>query len=737
MANGLVSVIVRGALAACLLLLCIQTAVGFHSLRSLPLQARIRPGKCMMHSQDSCVENIDAKAAGYQIIPDLFDVSAEKIPNSRMLVDKIHGDSVELSYSQFSDLAKAGAVSMQSLGLKKGDCVSIFAENSYRWLVLDQSVMKAGGHNSVRGAGAPLEELNYIYDNSKSTGLVVENIDLLKRMSESADWHVKPKFVIVLWDDKKGDAASAAGRGNEIAGTLGDKFSGVNIITYEEFILAGEKDQYRPVSGVNKDSTATILYTSGTTSKPKGVVLSHGNLLHQVQHNTFSLTNPEKWNPVVGDTVVSILPCWHIYERTSEYYCFARGVQQVYSNLGNFKSDLAHWKPHFLFAVPRLFETIHKGAQKNFRSQSSGKQRLIGAFTAISVLFKRAASMAMNKALNPKGTNNPVKRFAAAIMGMLLFPFFKLADLLVWKKVREGLGGRLKVATSGGSLLPMHIESFFRMIGLNIIVGYGLTESSPIICSRMVEDNVVGSVGSPGTDTYVKVVDPEDHSKERGLGEVGLLKARGPSIFKQYNANTAATAAAIDSDGYFDTGDLGRKDAATGKFVITGRSKDTIVLSNGENVPPQPIEDRLTGVEGGVVEQAMLVGQDETFLTAVAVLNPASLASRGLISHEWAAELEACVGATPLTTGPVGPLSTLLAASEKLRKDPKVMAAVAADIEATNVGTERPWEKVGKAIVTLEYFSVANSQLTQTLKVKRDVVTSAYADLVSAVYSKK
>jgi long-chain acyl-CoA synthetase len=701
-----------------------------HSILNIPRMALSQS----LHM--SCVDTIDIKQGSYEIVPDLFDVAAREVPNNRMLIDPIHGDNVELSYSQFFDLATAGAASMQSLGLGVGDCVSIFAENSYRWLVLDQSVMKAGGHNSVRGVGAPLDELNYIYDNSKSSGLVVENVDLLKKMSESSEWVVKPKFVVVLWDDKKGDAA-AAERGSEIAASLGAKFDGVKIMTYEEFILAGEKDKYVPVPGVTGENTATILYTSGTTSKPKGVVLSHRNLLHQVESNTFSVTAPKDWNPVVGDTVVSILPCWHIYERTSEYFCFARGVQQIYSNLGSFKSDLAHWRPHFLFAVPRLFETIHKGALKNFRAQSAGKQKLIAAFTAISCLYKRALCVATNKTVNPSGKTNPAARLAAALASVVLFPFFKVADTLVWKKVREGLGGRLKVATSGGSLLPMHIETFFRMIGLNIIVGYGLTESSPIICSRMVEHNVIGTVGQAGVDTHVKVVDPDSQGEVLKPGEVGLLKARGPSVLQKYNDDPAATVAAIDSEGYFDTGDLGRQDTATGQYVITGRFKDTIVLSNGENVAPQPIEDRITGVSGGVVDQAMLVGQDQPFLAAVAVLNPSALCARGLISPEWAAELEVCIGATPLTTGPAGDMSMLLEASEKLRSDSRIMAAVAADLEAANAGTGRPWEKVGKAVVTLVPLSVSNNQLTQTLKIKRDVVAAAFASEISAVYLKK
>lgn len=677
-----------------------------------------------------CVDNIDVMDQKLTIIPDLFDCTARLVPNQRMVIDPIHGESVELSYSQFSVLANAGAISLQELGLKANDCVSMFSENSYKWLVMDQAVMKVGAHNSVRGASAPLDELDYIYENSGSKGLVVENVRLLEDMAKSSAWKNKPKFIIVLFAEK------SDGRGVDIQKALGPKFEGVDILTYEEFIVLGEKENFHAPKGINGDSTATILYTSGTTSKPKGVVLTHNNLLHQVKYNTFSTTNPKKWNPSVGDTVVSILPCWHIYERTSEYYCFARGAQQVYSNLRNFKSDLVQWKPHYLFAVPRLFETIYKGVKSKFKKESAVKRKLLAAFTSLSMLFKQVQAIATNKTVyagNPSRILNPLKRLVSAYYTLVLWPWHKLADLLAWSKVRSNLGGRLKVATSGGSLLPLHIEKFFQMIGINIIVGFGLTESSPIILSRHVEHNVIGSVGVPGVETDVKVVDVQS-GRECPPGEIGLLKARGPSILTQYKNNPAATAAAIDTDGYFDTGDLARVNTATGDIVITGRAKDTIVLSNGENVPPQPIEDRITG-SGDLIDQAMLVGQDHAFLASVVVLSPAGLRARGLVSEEEGKLLEATVGATPMTTGPAGDVKILKDAGERLAVDARVVTEVLGELAKANEGTSRAWETVGSAIITLEPFSVVNGQLTQTLKVKRDVVSRRYAADVDKVYS--
>ena len=629
-------------------------------------------------------------------------------------------------------MVKAGAASLQMLGLQPGDCVSMFSENSYKWLVLDQAIMKAGAYNSVRGASAPMDELDYIYENSNSSCLVVENIRLLREMASSPQWKRKPKFVVILYDDE--NIIGGRKDGGNIA-SLGEKFSGVDILSYEELILTTDESSYRPLSGVDGDSTATILYTPGTTKKPKGVILTHNNLLHQVKHNTFSTRDPKKWNPNVGDTVVSILPCWHIYERTSEYFCFARGVQQVYSNLGKFKSDLVHWQPHYLFAVPRLFETIHKGVKSKFRKESVFKQKLLAAFTSLSLMFKRMQRIATNTQIYDKQPNpitNLAKKALASLACCVLYPLFKVADHLAWRKVRANLGGRLKVATSGGSLLPLHIEKFFQMIGLNVIVGFGLTESSPIILSRYVESNVIGSVGKPGASTDVKIVNVNS-DEEVTPGQVGILKARGPSIFPRYNNNPQDTAAAIDKWGYFNTGDLARLNTATGDYIITGRAKDTIVLSNGENVAPQPIEDQITG-SSDLFDQAMLVGQDKAFLVSIVVLNPESLAARGLISETEGRRLSAIIGATPMTTGPDGDVEELRSAARTLQGDARIKDAVMKELSLTNEKTKRGWERVGKAIITLEPFSVVNGQLTQTLKVKRDAVAKRYAEDIRVAY---
>ena len=528
---------------------------------------------------------------------------------------------------------------------------------------------------------------------------------MLEKLSKDEKWKQTPRFIVVLWDDSAAletDRAKAEIRlsGEEMkarAGVAAD----TAVHTYEEMLLLSPKEDIKHVPRDNS-SLATLVYTSGTTSFPKGVRLLHSNILHQVNYNTFSLVDSDRWDPNVGDTVLSILPCWHIYERTSEYFCFARGVQMVYSQLRTFKSDLVDWKPHYLFAVPRLFETIHKGALANFRTQSRGKQKLIAAFTAITQTYKRCIGIATNQSVGASKPN-VLYRIIAAIGSMLLFPFYMIADKLVWSKVRASLGGNFKVLTSGGSSLPMFIEKFFSMIGLNIIVGYGLTESSPIILNRYVEDNVIGTVGKPCVGTECKIVDTES-GKTVTPGQEGVLFAKGPAIMQGYNKNGDATAAAFDSEGYFDTGDIAKQNLATGDVMITGRAKDTIVLSNGENVAPQPLEEQIVGA-GRLVDQAMLVGQDERFMAAVLVLNAGELAEAGLIDKKLGQKLSQIVGPTPVTTGPMGDLAVLKKAAKDISKMPAVRQAVQQQLDVVNSDAERRnWEKVSAFHAVLEPF---------------------------------
>lgn len=238
--------------------------------------------------------------------------------------------------------------------------------------------------------------------------------------------------------------------------------------------------------------------------------------------------------------------------------------------------------------------------------------------------------------------------FASWLALFLLAPLAALADKMVWAKVRAGLGGRTKCLISGGSLMPSRLDDFYEMIGTHLIVGYGLTETSPTICNRLTEKNIAGTCGLPCPLTTLKIVDVEtgaelsravgigleflQESDERvggGKGGVGVVWAKGPQVSRGYHNREEATREVFDSEGFFCTGDLGQMDPVTGHLVITGRAKDTIVLNNGENVEPAPIEECI--MESELIDQVMVVGQDQKGLCALAVINIQSLAALGLV----------------------------------------------------------------------------------------------------------
>eukprot|EP01042_Synura_sphagnicola_P000823 gene823-915_t len=498
----------------------------------------------------------------------------------------------------------------------------------------------------------------------------------------------------------------------------------------------------------DKDATATVVYTSGTTGRPKGVVLTHANILHQT-----------------------------------------------------FKGDLQSWKPHILIVVPRLIESVYKSIRSNLKGVRGAKGKLAALLMAITGSYVHHRSVWGDRLLGSvrpglltkvfwspshvslrqclrhtlrlhmcrTTVSNELHKYLirvvpschrlvdgevlpvsepctlyviladldftewhlfegterltawAGLLALLLWPLHRLADKIVWSKIRDSLGGRLKVLVSGGSALPSYIDSFFSLTGIHLLAGYGLTETSPVVACRTVERNVVGSVGRPIYGVSVRVVDP-DTKKELPKGETGLLLAKGPSVMRGYMGDEDASLEVILADGYFNTGDLARIDVATSDIVITGRAKDIIVLSNGENVAPQPIEEAIAE-ESPLIEQArrnlrvtlvLLVGQDQRSLGALIVLDVNELSRAGYITPETGNKLLADIGG--LTSSGLATGSALFGTvSESLNTNEELKSRILGDISKT-CERFRPWERVSAVQFILEPFSVKNGLLTETLK---------------------
>ena len=414
-----------------------------------------------------------------------------------------------------------------------------------------------------------------------------------------------------------------------------------------------------------------------------------------------------------------------------------RGCHVVYSGIRWFKNDLAKYQPQWMVLVPRVLEKVAMGVQDKFASGSAVVKGLVKLFTATSTLKNKHNKI--RKGLVVGQSPTPMDAIISTLIVKALAPLNFVGNKLVWKKVQAGFGGRQRNIISGGSALAGSLETFYENCGIEILVGYGLTECAPLLAHRRADTNLVtaGCVGFAATDTELRVVDP-DSNPEKGErqslpdGEAGVVIGRGPQIMRGYYKNPEATAKAIDKYGWFDTGDLGRINPATGDLILTGRAKDTIVLSNGENIEPSPIEDAIIS-DCDEVEQVMLTGQDGRSLLAITVLNPNALSEAGLMDASQAKNLmvdyekvndpkcseEDCVSAC----------DRLAKASVELRSNKALVQKIAADVKkATSSDAFRKYEQTSDVYVTLEPFAMANGLLTQSYKVKRDFVAKRYED---------
>ncbi|PSN10443.1 long-chain fatty acid--CoA ligase, partial [filamentous cyanobacterium CCP5] len=371
---------------------------------------------------------------------------------------------------------------------------------------------------------------------------------------------------------------------------------------------------------------------------------------------------------------------------------------------------------HYMVGVPRLWESIYEGAQKQFHEQPEGKQKLIFTFLGLSQRY--VANLWRYQDLKLDEPNpSPLKKAVAGMAAAVLWPLHQLGKRLVYSKVRQATGGNVKQFISGGGSLARHIDVFFEIIDVPLIVGYGLTETSPVLSARRPWRNLRGASGQPIPDTEVRIIDPETR-QPLPQGTKGLVVARGPQIMAGYYQNPDATAQVMDSEGWFDTGDLGwiTKDY---NVVLTGRAKDTIVLSNGENIEPQPIEDACA--RSTYIDQIMVVGQDQRSLGALIVPNLEAL-------QRWADNQSLQL------VGPGEPASDPRAITFE---DDRIQKLIRAELnrEVKDRPGYRPDDRIGPFQLLSEPFSMENGMLTQTLKVRRPVVTERYRGMIDAMFA--
>ncbi|MGF1602311.1 MAG: AMP-dependent synthetase/ligase [Thermosynechococcaceae cyanobacterium] len=629
-------------------------------------------------------------------IADIWPIAARHYGEVVALRDPHREPEINLTFAELNQQLQRFAAGLQALGVKPGDRISIVSDNSPRWLIADQGSLMAGAVNVVRSSQADAQELAYILEHSGSTGLLVEDLKTFRKLQSSLAT-LPIKFVGLLSDEEP------------------DPASPLKMLSFNQIFEEGAYGSVRAVPS-DLDQLALLMYTSGTTGKPKGAMLSHGNILFQINH-LHTVIQPE-----LGDRVLSILPTWHIFGRIADYYFLSQGCTQIYTSIRHVKKDLQIYKPHFMGSVPRLWESIYEGIQKQFRQQPAPRQILINQCFGASGRYIQAQRTLQSLNLNNLKPSTSQK-LIARLQKLLWWPLHALGKKLIYGKVNAGLGGSFKYSLSGGGSLAMHLENFFEIVGIDLLVGYGLTETAPVLTARRPKHNLRRSSGRPIPQTELKIIDPQTQ-QTLPQGAKGLILARGPQVMKGYYLNPEATAKAIDPQGWFDTGDLGwitdQQD-----LVITGRAKDTIVLSNGENIEPQPLEDACA--RSPYIDQILVVGQDERLLGALIVPNLEVL-------QKWAIRQGATLKLPPVLRDMLPPAPKGSAAWELESKPIQDLFRQELTREVKNRPGYRADDRIGVFRFILEPFTIDNGLLTQTLKIKRLTAAERHRELIHKMF---
>ncbi|MBV6492620.1 MAG: Long-chain-fatty-acid--CoA ligase FadD15 [Turneriella sp.] len=606
-------------------------------------------------------------------------------------------DFKTMTYAELEKEVRVIAAGLAAIGVKPKDHVGLIADVGHHWTSANLAIQLNGAADVPRGTDSTGPELAYIIDHSGADIVLVYNGEQVKKIEAGLKkYKHKVKKYIVLNSDHTAKGANIM--------TLNDlKEEGEALIKKGGKALAEFESR---ASKVSPSDLSCLVYTSGTTGEPKGVMLTHGNFASQMR------LMPTVLGVGNEDSGLTLLPPWHVFGRIAEMMFISVGASLTYTDIKHIGEDLRAVKPTYVPAVPRIWEGVYNKIIGNVKKQ--GKEPIFNKFKTAALKFNHYTSMLTGKEKRPR-KRSLFSAIGARIVGLLgaLLWFIpkKLGDVLVFKKVLAATGGNLKASISGGGALPSYIDDFFRAIGVRILEGYGLTETSPVLSIRLPNRLIPGTVGPLVAHTEYKLIDLEGNDVTKIPGAKGTLHVRGPQVMQGYYKNPKKTAEVLTPDGWFNTGDLVIMNHS-GEISIVGRSKDTLVLVGGENVEPTPIEEKMK--ESPFIDHVMLVsrafGEDQKVLGGLIVPNLENLG-------EWCKANG--VGGNPASW----------------IKDAKVNALYRTEINKY-INAEngfKNFEKVGVFALLPKPFEQGD-ELNNTLKVKRHVVNEKYHKLIDEMY---
>lgn len=593
----------------------------------------------------------------------------------------------------FRDLYETGlnlAAALISLGVRARDHVGIIADNRMEWIICDYGILLAGAADVPRGTDITEAEMSYILTHADVKVVFVENLTTLERLDRCRLKHLQK--VIVM---------SSGGQPHKGVLRLEDL-----IETGRRLRTSGDRSAEDRAAGVHPDDLFTIIYTSGTTGTPKGVQLTHANMCSQIANLPFDLEP--------GDRCLSILPVWHSYERVFEMVAIAMGACTHYTSLRNIGEDLKVVRPTLMASAPRLWEALYQKVLANVKSAPPLRRALFHAAYRCARNVHRAERFFLGQELDTTGrglSENLPRAASHAVSWLLSILPYRLLDPLVLKKLRGIVGGEFRGTISGGGALQPHVDEFFNFIGIPVLEGYGMTETSPVLAVRTWKNLVIGTVGHPYPHTEVRIVDlnngeilyPNPRKRRGGRGLRGEIHVKGPQVMAGYYKDPENTARVL-REGWMNTGDIGMV-TFNNCLKILGRSKETIVLLSGENVEPVPIESRLTG--SALIAQCMVVGQDKKGLGALIVPALDGFQTAGIDA---------------------GSLDELARREDAHRLlDAEIRRLICAETGF------KPFERIVTWRFVPKSFDLGD-EMTNTFKLKRHVITGRYESLIAEMF---
>ena len=583
----------------------------------------------------------------------LFDIpyhALKNYPKSDMFITKYNGEWKKTSTQEFINQGNKISRGLLKLGIKPGDKIALITTNSRtEWAIMDLGLSQIGVVSVPVYPSISSEDYEFIFNNAEIKYCFVSDEDLLAKVTKIKN-NVASLQGVFTFDNISGAA------------------------NWKEILDLGEDDSTQMEvedlsKGISADSIATLIYTSGTTGRPKGVILTHENIVSNVLGSLPRI--PRRKNLDYKDTrVLSFLPICHIFERMLFYLFQYNGFSVWFAeSIEKMGENVKEVKPHYMSVVPRLVEKVYDKIYNTGSSAGGLKQKIF--FWALGIIEKK------KEISKPSGLKEII------------------ADKLVFKKWREGLGGEIITLVSGSAALSSRLNLMFQNAGIPILEGYGLTETSPVISVNSFDKMRIGTVGHPLDNLHVKIQ------------EDGEITVKGPSIFKGYLNNEEQTKETFTEDGYFKTGDIGHIDS-DGYLHITDRKKEMFKTSGGKYVAPQTIENLAKASK--FIEQIMVVGDGEKMPTAL-------VQPDFEFAKSWAQRRNLNIGTT----------------HAEIANNAELKIRIEKEIDKINEHLGN-WEKIKKIELTPEVWAIDTGLLTPTLKLKRKAIKEKFIDLYNKMY---